>query len=324
MFVFVIMGMSTIAISLGLVYRRRSGRATTTASLKGKTVLITGASSGIGREAAKDLAQRGARVILACRNLQKASQVASDIEEATGSKSVVVMKVDTSSLASVREFAAKFLAKERRLDVLVLNAGIGGRQKKTLTSDNLELTMATNHFGHFLLTNLLLGLLKASQPSRVVVVSCMIHSNVQTLDIENLNFTKEGTYWPVQAYAQSKACNILFTRYLANLLKDYGVAVNSMCPGFVSSDIFAKSESFIAGYVYNYLAPILAKTVEQGAQTIIQLAASDENPAPTGGFYEDCRVSDNATNLVLDEGLAKKVWEASESLVGLQPEEQHY
>ncbi|KAG0722451.1 Retinol dehydrogenase 11 [Chionoecetes opilio] len=322
--VFVVFAITVMMTAFGLVYRRRCLLTTTTADLKKKTVIITGASAGIGKEAAKDFARRGARVIMACRNLQKASKVASEIEAGTGSKSLVVRELDTSSLASVRKFAAKILAEEHRLDVLVLNAGIGGTDQQMLTSDNLELTMATNHFGHFLLTNLLLGLLKESRPSRVVVVASVMHSQLKTLDVENLNFTKEGSYWPMQGYSQSKACNILCSGYLAAMLKESGVVVNSMCPGLVSTEIFKKSDTFISRYIYRFMAPWVGKTAEQGAQTIIHLAVSQEAATITGKFFENCLISDSATNLVLDEGLAKKVWEASEACVHLQPEEQHY
>ncbi|MPC56827.1 Retinol dehydrogenase 11 [Portunus trituberculatus] len=182
--VFVVLATSLIMVAFGMVYRRRCGWATTTNDLKGQTVIITGASAGIGKEAARDFAYRGARVIMGCRKLQKASKVASEIEDSTGNKSVVVRELDVSSLTSVRKFASRILAEERRLDVLVLNAGIVGTAQRVLTLENLELTMATNHFGHFLLTNLLLDLLKKSQPSRVVVVASMIHSQLKTLDIE--------------------------------------------------------------------------------------------------------------------------------------------
>lgn len=319
----VLLAIVVILSVFGWVYRSRSGRTTTSVSLKGKTIIVTGASAGIGKEAAKDFARRGARVIMACRNLQKASKVASDIEASTGSTSVVVRELDTSSLASVRSFAARILAEERRLDVLVLNAGILGPTERVLTSDNLELTMATNHFGHFLLTNLLLGLVKDSQPSRVVVVASMAHNGVKKLDIENLNFKHEGSFESLAAYSQTKACNILFTRQLAAMLKDSGVVVNTMCPGLVHTEIFEKASGWFAN-VFGFGAHFAGKTPEQGAQTIIHLAVSDDAATITGKFFENCKVSKVATDLVLDDGLAKKLWEASETLVGLQPEERHY
>lgn len=320
----VLLAIAAILAVFGWVYRLRSGRATTAASLKGKTIIVTGASAGIGKEAARDFARRGARVIMACRNLQKASKVASDIEASTGSKSVVVRELDTSSLASVRSFAARILAEERRLDVLVLNAGIGGPSERVLTSDNLELTMATNHFGHFLLANLLLGLLKDSQPSRVVVVASMAHGSVKTLDIENLNFKRKGSFKTFEAYCQSKACNILFTRQLAARLKDSGVVVNSLCPGLVLTEIFEKADGLVLKYLLNIGAHLAGKTPEQGAQTIIHLAVSEDTATINGEFFDNCKVAKVGCDLVLDDGLGKKLWEASETLVGLQPEERHY
>ncbi|KAK4319298.1 hypothetical protein Pmani_009758 [Petrolisthes manimaculis] len=306
----------------GHVYRLRSRKVFSTASMQGKTVIITGASAGIGKATAFDLAQRKARLILACRNIKKASYVAAEIQSSTGNSAVEVRQLDTSSLASVRAFASRILAEEHRIDVLVLNAGIGGKNVRTLTSEGLETIMATNHFGHFLLTNLLLGLLKESAPSRIVVTASMAHTLLTSLNLKELNF-ENAKYWSLQAYAQSKLCNILFARYLAHLLKDTGVVVNSLCPGFVATEIFEKAEGF-AVKLYGFLAQYVGKTCEQGAQTIIQLTVAEETQNITGEFFENCQVSDGVTNLAIDDGLAKKVWEASELLVGLDPTEQHY
>ncbi|XP_045132855.1 retinol dehydrogenase 14-like [Portunus trituberculatus] len=311
-------------VMFGWVYRLRSGQANTSVSLKGKTIIVTGASAGIGKETVRDLARRGGRVIMACRNLQKASKVASEIEASTGSKSVVVRELDTSSLSSVRSFAARILAEERRLDVLVLNAGIGGPAERVLTPDGLELTMATNHFGHFLLANLLLGLLKDSQPSRVVVVASMAHAGVKSLDIENLNFKREESFKTVRAYRQTKACNILFARQLTAMLKDSGVVVNSVCPGLVCTELFAKSNGLFTKYFLNFVSHLAGKTPVEGAQTIIHLAVSEDTATISGKFFRNCKVDKVGCDLVLDDGMAKKLWEASEILVGLQPDERHY
>nr|XP_045584040.1 retinol dehydrogenase 12-like isoform X2 [Procambarus clarkii] len=320
---FVVFALAVMAAVFGHIYRLRAGYTACVVSLKGKTIIVTGASAGVGKEAAKDFAHRGARVILACRNSTKATSVAEDIQSCTGNKDVVVRQLDTSSLLSVRNFAKRILAEEERLDVLVLNAGIGGVGKRCLTEDGLELTMATNHFGHFLLANLLLGLLKKSTPSRVVVTSSMAHSHLKTLDLKNLNYEK-GNYSLLQAYSQSKACNILFTRYLAEMMKETGIVVNALCPGLVATEIFQKSGGILFGKIYRILSPILGKTALQGAQTIIHLAISEETAKITGEFFEDCKISDNISPLVCDAGLAKKVWEASEACVNLQPEEHSY
>lgn len=306
----------------GFIYRLRVAVVPFKKNMKGKTVIITGASAGIGKEAARDLARRGARVILACRNLVKAARVADEIQISTGNCAVLVRQLDTSSLASVRSFAAKILAEESRLDVLVLNAGMAAFKERTVTSDGLELTMVTNHFGHFLLANLLLGLLKSSSPSRIVITASRSHCLARKIDPQVLNF-ENGDYLSIAAYTQSKACNILVTRHLADILSGTGVKVNSLCPGFVRTEIFEKSNN-IAAKIQYYVAPILSKTVEQGAQTIVHLAVSEEAGTTTGQFFENCKVSNSLTSMVTDASLAKKVWEASESYVGLKPEEQHF
>ncbi|XP_076034897.1 retinol dehydrogenase 11-like isoform X3 [Oratosquilla oratoria] len=138
--------------------RQEIGWCTSQASMEGKVVLITGASAGLGKETALDLARRGARVIMACRNLQKATKVLEEIRKATGNNLVEVQLLDISSMASVRKFAKNFLKNEKRLDVLILNAGIIGPSKLTFTDEGNEITIATNHLGHFLLTNILLGI----------------------------------------------------------------------------------------------------------------------------------------------------------------------
>ncbi|XP_064100127.1 retinol dehydrogenase 14-like isoform X2 [Macrobrachium nipponense] len=292
----------------GILYRRKAAVANLDhVRLEGRTVIITGASAGIGKETARDLVRKGARVILGCRNIPKATRVAEDIRNTTGNNDVHVKQVDTSSLASVRKFANEILAEEKRIDVLILNAGIAGLDKRILTDDGLEYTMATNHFGHFLLTNILLGLVKKSRPSRIVVVASTALNS--TLNVDNLNFEKGG-FQSFRSYVQSKSCNVLFTRRLADLTRDEGVVVNCLDPGFVHTEIFDKSGGFM--------------TEVQGAQTVVYVAASEEGGTTTGKYFEECKVSSTADALLNNEELAKQVWEASERLVGLQPDEKHY
>lgn len=315
--------LAVFIVGFGIVYRRIAGVSSSKASMKGKTVIITGASAGIGMEAARDIARRGARVILACRNLTKAAGVAADIQTSTGNSDVVVRELDTSSLASVRAFAANILATESRLDVLVLNAGIGGLDERRLTSEGLEMTMATNHFGHFLLGNLLLGLLKKCSPSRIVITSSDSHGHISGFDPKNLNFEK-GEFGPYRSYCQSKLCNVLYARHLSHLLADTGVVANSHCPGLVATEIFQKSGGFLVGKLFRFLALFMSKTVEQGAQTIIHLATAPETATISGKFFMDCKVSEVESSYGRDNTLAKIVWEESEQIVGLKPEEKHY
>ncbi|XP_076035430.1 retinol dehydrogenase 12-like [Oratosquilla oratoria] len=293
------------------------------ASMKGKVVLVTGASAGLGKEVARDLAQRGARVIMACRNLAKANKVAEEIRKSTGSDLVEVQLLDTSSMASVRKFANSFLKNETRLDVLVLNAGIVGPASLTYTEDDHELTMATNHFGHFLLTNILLDLVKRSSPSRVVVVSSRNHQYTNGFDPDDLDNKKRPYIGSYQSYNHSKLCNVLFTKQLSHYLEGTDVACNALCPGSVMTEIFYKLPGVLWLQIIGVIVYFSGKTIAEGAQTIIHLAVAEEEANTRGEYYENCRVCPT-TDQANDMGLAKKVWEKSEELVDLRAEERHY
>ncbi|ROT67296.1 hypothetical protein C7M84_014621 [Penaeus vannamei] len=286
----------------GAIYRRRSGRCRSTRQMKGKTVIVTGGSSGIGLSTAEDLARRGARVILACRNAAKASQVAHGIRERTGNADVQVRVLDTSDLDSIN------------------NAGVGIPQRR-LTKQGFELTMATNHYGHFLLTNLLLDVLKASAPSRVVTVSSLVHKNCSKADFEDLNFDK-SPYSSFRAYALSKLCNVLFTKEIARKLQGTGVVANCLHPGVVATEILNKENTWM-GALLTFLIGLIGKTRDDGAQTSIYLAVAEEAQHISGKYFVDCKESP-CCKLAEDEGLAKKLWEVSERNVKLQPAEVFY
>ncbi|KAL7640090.1 UNVERIFIED_CONTAM: hypothetical protein RMT77_009504 [Armadillidium vulgare] len=290
---------------------------TSKADLKGKTVLITGASAGIGKETALDLAKRGARVILACRNPAKAEEVKECIMKSSGNKSVLVYKIDTSDLNSVRECAAEVLKKEKRLDILINNAGIAGNGEKCLTNDGLELTMATNYFGHFLLTNLLIDLLKKSSPSRIINVSSIVHRFCFEIDAEDLNFDKK--YDRISAYARSKICNILFTKELSRRLVGTGVTANSLHPGIVYTNIWYDCKSFLMTYL-NLIAYTLGINEREGAQTTIYAAVSEDLKNITGKYFDNCQEGVRSS---LAENLetAQKLWTVSEKIVQLQTHE---
>ncbi|KAK3872325.1 hypothetical protein Pcinc_022543 [Petrolisthes cinctipes] len=242
-------------------YRMNSARCKSLTRLDGKTVIVTGASAGIGKEAARDLARRGARIILACRNLEKAQRVAEEITTDTWNHNVVVRELDVSDLDSVRKFAKEILTTEEHLDILINNAGMAGHPKREVTHDGLELTMATNHYGHFLLTNLLLKLLKKSAPSRIIVVSSVMHKFCTKLDPEDLNFEKKY-YSFFSSYNQSKLCNVLFTLELADRLKGVGVTANCLHPGAVATDISARG-----GHILYFLQNIGLKLIGKGQVT---------------------------------------------------------
>lgn len=230
---------------------------------------------------------------------------------------ILVKKLDLASLKSVRTFAQGILESESRLDVLINNAGFGGNPERTLTEDGLEVTIASNHFGHFLLTNLLLPLLKSSAPSRVVVVSSVVHKLVKEFDPENLNFEK--CYKSYSVYNESKLVNIYFTRQLAKRLEGTGVVVNALNPGFVDTDIFVN----VPKWIMFLLKPVFfffAKTPLQGAQTSVFLAASESPEALLNGRYFEQLKEAEISALAKNEDLAETVWKMSERITGLSSE----
>lgn len=291
------------------------GVCTSKARLDGKTVIITGSNTGIGKENARDLAKRGARVIMACRSLDKAEVAKKEIVDETGNKNVVAKYLDLASLKSVRDFAADINRNEPRLDVLINNAGVMAVAKLTRTQDGFETQMGVNHLGHFLLTNLLLDLLKKSAPSRVVVVSSLAHwfSTRTGFNFENMN--GEIFYDAFDAYGQSKLANILFTRELARRLKGTGVTANSLHPGAVATELGRHLPNWVQAIV-SPIYPYFTKSCEQGAQTNIHLAVSEEMEGVSGLYFADCKERTPAAT-AQDDKAAKKLWEVSARLVRL-------
>ena len=292
------------------------GVCTSQAKLEGKTVIVTGANTGIGKETALDLATRGARVIMACRNLHKAEEALKEIVQKSGNKNIVAKRLDLASLKSTREFAEDVNKNEARLDVLVNNAGLFANTLTT-TEDGFETSMGVNHLGHFLLTNLLLDLLKKSAPSRIVVVSSIAHNSpwftTTGFNFENMN--GEIDYSPTKAYGQSKLANILFTRELARRLNGIGVTANSLHPGVIYTEI-NRNMSTLQSIFVNYIFPHFAKTSLEGAQTTIHVAVSEELDGVTGLYFADCKEK-KPEKTALDDEAAKKLWQVSAELVGL-------
>lgn len=255
-----------------------------TATMRGKTVIVTGSNAGIGKETAKELARRKARVILACRNLQRAHQAAQDIFADTG-ETVVVKQLDLCSFESVRAFAEDVLRTESRLDVLINNAG-NIPDKLLLTEDGYEVGLQSNYLGHFLLTILLTELLKKSAPSRVVNMSSLLHHFGTTWRLEE---QAKGTYkWrtPLLTYCNTKMAMVLFTRALAPRLKPHGVTVNAVHPGAVNTGI-AGGERLIA-YLFRILVNFYGRTAWEGAQTSLYAAMDDRFERETGLYLDEC------------------------------------
>jgi NAD(P)-dependent dehydrogenase (short-subunit alcohol dehydrogenase family) len=284
-----------------------------------KLYLITGATSGIGKETARALADQGARVVVGGRNAQKAEKTVAWIKAETGNEAVDYLLADFASLDAVREMAAQFRARYDRLDGLINNAGAYYATRQE-SADGIELTLAVNHLAHFLLTHLLLDLLRVSAPARIVNVSSVAHQRA-TMDFDNLEF--ESGYSQIGAYGRSKLCNILFTYELARRLEGSGVTANALHPGLVATNI--GSNNFP---VYGRPLRKLAKKVinraglsaEEGAETVIYLAASPEVEGVTGRYYYK-KQSVESSPLSYDEAVGRRLWEVSAALVGLMAEE---
>jgi NAD(P)-dependent dehydrogenase (short-subunit alcohol dehydrogenase family) len=276
--------------------------------MKGKVCIVTGSNTGIGKETARGLAQRGARVILACRDVGKAEAARKDIVATTGNNEVEVIPLDLASKASIRGFAARFAASHDRLDVLVNNAGLWPTTRGT-TKDGLETTFGVNHVGTWLLTQELLPLLRRSAPARIVVLSSALHYRGK-LDWDDLQFERRK-YNPTAAYNQSKLANVLFTKALARRLAGSGVTVNAVHPGVVTTELFREYPKLLFK-----LMSLFLKTPEQGAACSLHVATAPELDGVSGEYFEKSR-SIPAAAASMDEAAQDRLWTLTESLAAV-------
>uniref|UniRef100_A0AAV2MQT2 Uncharacterized protein n=1 Tax=Knipowitschia caucasica TaxID=637954 RepID=A0AAV2MQT2_KNICA len=276
--------------------------------LDGKTALITGGNSGIGKETAVALARRGARVIIACRDVEKAEKAVREIKFKSHSLNILHMELDLANLHSIREFCKKFLKAEKRLDILINNAGMPS--VLDWTDDGFSMCFGVNHLGHFLLTNLLLPRLKECAPSRVVTLTCSIYK-YQKLDFQDLNYN----LLPFFTYSRSKLANVYFSQELAHITEGKGVTSYAVHPGFVRSG-WTCHYSFLFRMLMEVVMRLFFVSCEVGAQSVVYCAVSDEVAKHSGGYFVDCRLA-NLRPFARDAGVAKKLWEASERLVNL-------
>ena len=286
------------------MYIRRA-KFTKNTKISGKVVIVTGANTGIGKENVIDLAKRGAKVYIACRDIKRGEEALKEIKERSQSNKVFFLQLDLASLDSVREFSKKFHSLESKLHILINNAGVV-MNKRILTKDDFEMTFATNHLGHFLLTNLLLDLIKAAAPSRIINVSSVGHTYS---DINRDNLMGEKSFGSFKAYAQSKLANVLFSRELSKKLAGSGVTVNSCHPGAVRTEIFRNMNQILIKYLVGPLVGPFVKTPLEGAQTQIRLAVDPELEKITGKYFADCEeaiISKHAENDDTAEWLYKK------------------
>ncbi|CAI5794667.1 Hypothetical predicted protein [Podarcis lilfordi] len=276
-------------------------------SLRGKTVLITGGNTGIGKATALDLARRGARVILACRDRERGESAVYDIRRESGNNEVLFMNVDLASFKSVRAFAAAFLKSEPRLDILINNAGV---RTGSRSSDGLNLAFQVNHLSHFLLTHLLLERMKQCAPSRVVVVASSGH-RWGKIDFQNIHKPVDGQSPGVQSYRNSKLANMLYTRELANRLEGTNVTCYAVHPGLVNTELFRHMSIWLKPLFWLFF-----RDTTSGAQTSIYCATEEGIEKYSGRYFADCRLHDPKPH-ARDDAVAKKLWEVSERMVGL-------
>ncbi|KAI9542736.1 Retinol dehydrogenase 12 [Dissostichus eleginoides] len=278
--------------------------------LDGKTAIITGANTGIGKETARDLARRGARIVMACRDLERAEEARSDIMEDTGNENVVIRKLDLSDTKSIRAFAEIINKEEKQVNILINNAGVM-MCPYSKTADGFEMQLGVNHLGHFLLTYLLLDLIKRSAPARIVVVASVAHTWTG-LRLDDIN--SERSYDTMKAYGQSKLANVMFARSLAKQLQGTGVSVFSLHPGVVQSDLWRHQHQCIQVAVKIFR--IFTKTTLEGAQTTIYCAVESGLESQSGGYFSDCAPA-RCSRAASDDETAQKLWEISCNLLGI-------
>jgi len=274
--------------------------------MTGKVCMITGSNSGIGKYAALGLAKMGATVVMVCRDQSRGEAARDEIVGLSGSKkaNVDLMLADLASLDSVRELANGFLQKYERLHVLINNAGLI-LSKRSVTKDGLETTFEVNYLSHFLLTNLLLGALKASAPSRIINVSSGAHTRGH-IDFDDLQ--GEKGYSGMRAYSQSKLAQVLFAYELAKRLKGTGVTVNCVHPGAVATN-WARQSAGALSFVLKFVGP-LELSPEKGADTSVYLASSPEVADVTGKYFTK-RKEVPSSKESYDEAEAQRLWQVS-------------
>lgn len=290
-------------------------------SQQGKTILITGANSGLGLEASKVLSQKGAQVIMAVRNLQKGKEAVETIKKENPNAKLDLMILDLADFDAIRKFSDEFHAKYSQLHVLINNAGVMSPPNRELTKQGFEVQFGANHLGHFFLTGLLLDILKNTSNARIAVQSSGVHKLKQygaDIFFDDLNFEK--SYNKDYAYGQSKLANLLFTYELDRKLKAHNIPIIIAAghPGYTKTNLVRHSGFFVQAIITN----LLAQSVEMGTLPILR-AATDTNvkggeyfgPTKMGemrGYPELVKSSDKS----YDEQIAKRLWEISEKMTG--------
>jgi NAD(P)-dependent dehydrogenase (short-subunit alcohol dehydrogenase family) len=277
--------------------------------MQGKICIVTGANSGIGKATALGLAHMGATVVMVCRNQVKGEEAQNEIKEKSGNDAIDLMLADLSSQESVRQLAENFLQRYTKLHVLINNAGMSSLRRRE-TVDGLEMTFAVNYLAPFLLTHLLLDVLKASAPARIVNVSSAVQAS-GSIQMDDLQAEKHYR----SAYGQSKLALVLFTYELARRLQGTGVTANCLHPGFVATN-FGQSSTAPVMRTAVKLIGSFGTSPEEGAKTSIYLASSPEVEGVTGTYFVKS-IPKRSAAISYDESLQRQLWEQSAKLVNL-------
>jgi NAD(P)-dependent dehydrogenase (short-subunit alcohol dehydrogenase family) len=292
--------------------------------LQGRTIIVTGGNSGLGYESVKAFAQNGAKVVLACRNLEKGEKAKTEIMQTAPKGEIVVMKIDLMDLDSVREFALQFESKHSKLDVLLNNAGIMATPYFK-TKDGFEAQLGTNHLGHFALTGLLLGLLKDTPGSRVVNVSSMAHKSGK-MDFNDMMFEKDRKFKTMKAYGQSKLANLLFTYELQRYFESENIDSISVAahPGGSNTQLAGHLEE--SGFM-KFISKIVRGVMQSAAKGALpQIRASIDLNVKGGEYYGPGGIGEISGYPILVKSTpashnvedAKKLWDVSEKLTGVR------
>jgi retinol dehydrogenase-12 len=277
--------------------------------LDNKTFIVTGASSGIGRITAHELAKRGAHVILACRSVAKAQPVIDQIIRETGNTRIELVELDLGDLSSVRRCAEQLLARNIPIHGLVNNAGLAGQ--RGTTKDGFEIQFGTNHLGHYLFTRLLLDRIKASGHARIVNVASNSHYSAKRIDWPALRAPTRTTT-AMREYGVSKLANVLFTKELAHRLEGSDVTTYSLHPGVVATDAWRRVPAPVRWLIKQFMI-----SPEQGAQSTLRCATAPELATETGRYYDQHGHEKRPSKLADDVALASELWTKSAEWTGL-------